>query len=300
MRWVASAIGVSAALLLIAASIVMNWTFWTGQGADVTTARVLGAVSIGIDAFKAILPLVIAWAWAERLWPGYAIGMLFFSGCLGFSFFSAIGYSASSRSVVTGNREAVSLSYAAAEQELRNVQQQFGVLGAARPQAVVEEEIVKAKQDRRWASSTECRDATIAGNRTFCRSVADLRIELASSLESARLQTRSAILQTEINRLVKGGARRDADQQAGILAGLSGLHVEQVQASLSLLFALLVELGAAFGLFLALLPLRGHRTPGWQSLRPTPEVLPPVAARPKSGQRPTRFVRSADGQLMIE
>jgi hypothetical protein len=65
VRRLVSAICALAALLLIAASMGMNYVFWSGQGADEWTGRVLGAVSIGIDGFKAALPLIIAWAAAD-------------------------------------------------------------------------------------------------------------------------------------------------------------------------------------------------------------------------------------------
>jgi hypothetical protein len=96
MRGLISATCVAGALLLAAASMFMNWSFWTGQGADASTSQVLGAVSIGIDVFKASLPLVIAWAWSARLRLGCVIGIVFFCGCLAFSLFSAVGFAASS------------------------------------------------------------------------------------------------------------------------------------------------------------------------------------------------------------
>ncbi len=58
MRGLISGICVAGALLLTAASMFMNWSFWTGQGGDASSSQVLGAVSIGIDVFKATLPLV--------------------------------------------------------------------------------------------------------------------------------------------------------------------------------------------------------------------------------------------------
>src|SRR5580700_9333498 len=74
MRALISAICVAGALLLTAASMFMNWSFWAGQGgADASAAQVLGAVSIGIDVFKASLPLVIAWAWSARLRLGCVV-----------------------------------------------------------------------------------------------------------------------------------------------------------------------------------------------------------------------------------
>lgn len=266
-------------------------------------ARGMGAVSIGVDVFKAWLPLVIAWAWADRFRLGYVIGALFFCGCLIFSFGSALGFANSSRGAVSASREAVSDRYAAAEKELKDVDGRVAALGVLRPKAVVEEAIAKVKQDRRWSSSNECKAATVETSLAFCRSLGDLRIELAAAVESERLRDRSSSLKTGIDHLRTAGARRETDPQAAILARLTGLRLDQVQTSIVVLFALLVELGAAFGLFLAMLPLRGRR---WSATvarpyRPLPEILPPAKLRLKGGQGgPTRFVRAADGQLMIE
>jgi len=109
MQRLITGVCLAGAMLLTAASIYMNWSFWIGQGNDASSSQVLGAVSIGIDVFKASLPLVIAWAWSARLRLGSLIGLMFFTGCLVFSLFSAIGFAASSRGAVTGSREAVSL-----------------------------------------------------------------------------------------------------------------------------------------------------------------------------------------------
>ena len=67
MRIIVAVVLFLAALLAIAASMGMNWAFWTAQGANAEMSRVLGAVSITVDIFKAVLPMVIVWAWAERL-----------------------------------------------------------------------------------------------------------------------------------------------------------------------------------------------------------------------------------------
>jgi hypothetical protein len=303
MREFVSAICAVGALLLIAASMMMNWSFWTGQGAEALNAQVFGAVSLGIDGFKATLPLVIYWTWLQKFRFGYVIATLFFCGCLGFSFFSAIGFASSSRSAVTGTREANALRYAAAEQDLTKVEERLRSLGSARPQRVVEEAIGKAEQDRRWSSSSECREATTESARNYCRGLSDLRIELATSAESDRLLEQQSSLKAEIDRLMTAGARLEQDPQAGVLARLSGWPTNQVQTFLVVLFALLVELGAAFGLFLAMLPLRGLE---WfdrissVGLKPSVQILPPLAKSRKASERPTRFVRAADGQLMIE
>jgi hypothetical protein len=97
----------------------------------------------------------------------------------------------------------------------------------------------------------------VEGSRDYCRTLGDLRVELASTTESDRFRARSRGLQSEVNELVASGARVEADSQAGVLAGLMGLSLEHVETSVVVLFAVLVEFGAAFGLFLAMLPLRG-------------------------------------------
>jgi hypothetical protein len=81
-----------------------------------------------------------------------------------------------------------------------------------------------------------------------------------------------------------------------------GWEVGPVQTGLSLLLASLVEFGAAFGLFLAMLPLRGHRWFERTSMRghPAAELLKPVSLPREGGQGAKRLARSADGQLMIE
>lgn len=300
MRWIVAALCLAGAALLIGASMIMNWTFWSGQESDAQTAQVLGAVSIGVDIFKATLPLVIAWAAGARHRLGAAVGTLFFLGCLAFSFFSAIGFAASSRNAVTGGREAVTLRYAAAEQEDRDIKSRLAALAATRPVAVIEATIATAKQDRRWTSTKDCTDATVDPSRLFCKELGDLRMELAAAIESQRLRERDEVLKREIDRLVAAGARLDVDPQAGLLARLSGLGLDHVQTVLTVLLALLVETGAAFGLFLALLPLRTGRPP---ETRPEPppslgEARAPAAAR--SLPAPTRFTRGPDGALMIE
>jgi len=303
MRLLISAVCLGGALLLIAASMLMNWSFWTWQGTDALNGRIFGTVSLGIDVFKCTLPLVIAWAWAQHFRLGYMIGTVFFVGCLGFSFFSAIGFAASSRDAVTGAREVSGLGYAAAGQDIKDIEDRLQALGSPRPHSVIEEAIVKAEQDRRWSSSQQCRAASSDSSRAYCRSLADLRIELAAATESAGLQDRKASLKAEMDRLVAAGARLEQDPQAGILARLSGFGVGQIQTGLVVLLALLVELGAAFGLFIAMLPLRRRSRfePHSQaSDRADIEVLPPSSLRHRQQHGPTRFVRAADGRLMIE
>ncbi len=298
MRWIIAAIGLVAAALLFAASVSMNWSFWTAQATDAASAHSLGAVSIGLDLFKTMLPVVIAWSWTKGHRLGAVIATVFFGGCLVFSFASALGFASSARDAVTAGRETKALRYAAAEQELADSKNRLTKLSASRPQSVVEEAIARAQQDRRWTSSKECREATAEASRVFCQEVGDLRIELAAAVESEGLREREQNLKQEIDRLLADGARLDKDPQAGVLAKLTGIGIARMQTVLVVLLALLVEIGAAFGLFLAMLPLR-TRDP-----RPAAAIglvaEPRARAEPLRLPPPTRFIRAPDGRLMIE
>ena len=296
MRIVVASICVVGAGLLIAASMAMNWTFWTGQGPDEASARVLGAVSIGVDVFKPMLPIIVAASWLQGQRLGALIATVFFAGCLAFSFFSAIGFAASSRGAVTGGREAKALRYQEVQKDLKGIKAQIEALGAVRPGPVIEAAINHARYDRRWSNSKECTDATAVTSRAFCQSMADLRGELAAVSEARNLRDRESTLQRDGDLLLAAGAKLEQDPQARLLAHLSGLGLERVQTSLTVLLALLVEFGAAFGLYLATLPLRGGP--------PAPPV-PPADAKltvtpPPSLSPPMRLIRGPDGQLMIE
>ena len=301
MRWVVSVLCVVGALLLIAASMVMNFTYWSGQGADAQSAHTLGAVSIGIDIFKGTLPLIIGWALRERLRRAAGIATVFMCGCVVFSFVSALGFAATSRGAVTANHEASSARLAGLNSELQTLQTGIAKLNAPRPKSVIDEAIAKAKQDRRWDSSKQCTDPTVEPSRSFCKDFGDLKIELASAIEADALSKRLQAVQTEINQLTVAGARQVKDIQAGLLARITGQGIDSVQTALVLLVAIVVEFGAAFGLFLAVLPFqrRDHRGSNNGSTIMLP-LKPTAVHAVRRLQGPTKFVRGPDGGLMIE
>jgi hypothetical protein len=66
MRFLMVAVSIAAALTLIAASALMNWVFMTSLGKSELERQILGAVSIAVSAFIALLPTLLIWAWRER------------------------------------------------------------------------------------------------------------------------------------------------------------------------------------------------------------------------------------------
>lgn len=290
------------ALLLIAMSMAMNWTFWRGQGADATQGLIFASVSVSIDLFKSCLPLIAERARHARHWLGMAVAIILFIGCLGFSLLSAMGYASLARGMVTGGREALGVQYRAARADLVHQQARLAALGDTRPQAVVDEALARAKQDRRWSSSNGCTAATAEASLVYCREIGALKVELASAEDADRIRARVTTLETEIATLLRAGAQLQSDTQAGFIASVSGIGIENVQSSITLFFAVLVELLAAFGLYVAQLARRvDERRQPRQARKPLIDGdIVNVSEQAGFSRPPSRFVRAPDGRLMIE
>jgi hypothetical protein len=115
------------------------------------------------------------------------------------------------------------------------------------------------EQDRRWRSSKECLDATADASRAFCKGYFELKAEAARASEAGHLEGQLAGLKRESRQLEEQGAGREADNQAAVLGRVTGLPAAQIERSLTLFLAILVEIGAALGLYFATGHMRGRR-----------------------------------------
>ncbi|MEQ1717240.1 MAG: hypothetical protein ABL907_14870 [Hyphomicrobium sp.] len=98
-------------------------------------------------------------------------------------------------------------------------------------------------------------NATESESRAFCAKYFRLRAELAAAHEGERLTGQITSLQAEGATLRESGAGQDSDPQTSLLSRLTGREPEPVRLALTIAVALLVEIGASLGLFLA----SGHR-----------------------------------------
>lgn len=251
MRYLLSVFGVLAALVFVCASGVMNWIFWSGQGRTGLEGDILGAVSGAVDVFKCLLPILVARSWANRKWIFVGIGSTVFVLFLAFSLLSAIGFAAGNRGFVSGGREALGLRLDQANADLEATREKRKEMPSHRPVHVVEEAIKGDQLDGLYTWSKSCTEANWKNARDFCKGYFDLKAELASAVEDDRLAAKTEALALEIRRLREQGAGQDKDPQARMLAMLSGLELDKAQKVLIVFVAILVELGAAFGLYLA-------------------------------------------------
>ncbi len=257
MRFLVAVVSAGAALTLIAASGLMNWVFMTSLGKSEFEQQILGAVSVAVSAFLALLPTLLLWAYRERR-PLYIIlGVPVFLAFGAFSLSSAVGFAAKNRGSISEDRALAAAKLAGLMQEIEEVGAKLKELPPSRPIAVLQESLRGLEQDRRWQFSKSCADATTDASRSFCKGYFELKAEAARASEAERLDKRVAGLKSESRHLEEQGAGREADNQAAVLAGFLGLQAAKVERALMLFLAVLVEIGAALGLFLA----TGHVRP---------------------------------------
>lgn len=266
MRTIFPILGICAALVMCAVSAVMNYLFMASLGKTPFEGQVLGAASAAADVLKALLPFFIAWSWAAGRMLAAVSGTLAFLFFAGFSLLSAIGFAADNRGTLVDDREGISHEYSRVHQSIRDAEIRRRSLPPHRPAAVVTEEIGALRQNRRWSATKECANATESESRAFCADYFRLRGELAAATEAERLSAQIASLQSETLKLRENGARQDSDPQVSLLSRITGREPEPLRLALIIAVALLVEIGASLGLFLA----SGHRV----RTGPTPAALP--------------------------
>lgn len=250
--------GICAAIVMCAVSAAMNWLFLSSLGKTPLEAHALGAASAAADILKALLPFFIAWRWREKGYVAAILGSLAFAFFAGFSLLSAIGFAAETRGALVDARDGASKEYARIQSAIGEADVRRKALAVHRPAAIVSEEIERHRQNRRWSATKGCANATEPQSREFCAAYFALRAELATAKEEDRLAGQIAVLQKESAKLRDRGAGQDSDPQVTLLSRIFGLGEENVRLSLIIAVALLVEIGASLGLFLA----SGHATSG--------------------------------------
>jgi hypothetical protein len=300
MRHVHIGLGVLAALAIIALSGFMNFKFWFAQAITVDHGLALGAASVAFDALKALLPIWITIAFAQRRMLYVAVASTVFVLLFCGSLLSAIGFISATRGEKTGSRETLNARLEITQKELAELNIQISRLSGYPPIATIEANLAGTRQDKRWSSSRGCEDATAGPSRDFCKDYFSTRAQLSAAIEGNRITERRDTLNGEVSRLLDAGAGLAADPQASMISRLAsavrpGLNVDDAKTALMLFFAVLVELCAAFGLFLA----TRHSTPSLKSSAQTNEGYPvnlqSVAANNQTPQIASKPRRSALG-----
>src|SRR5690606_6427958 len=174
---------------------------------------------------------------------------LLFALCLAYSLSNSLGFGALNRADTTGERVIQAQKHDDLRSELERLRETLSRLPAHRPSGTVAVEIEAQKQNVRWTTTKGCTDATITESRSFCENFFKLKAEHAAALQAEKIDARMTELRTKLGQLGAVAASK-ADPQSQVLAELSGRSVDEVQTALTVLIALLVELGASLGFYI--------------------------------------------------
>jgi hypothetical protein len=280
MRHVLGVAGVIAAAVLLLVSAAMNWRFGYTLGKSEFESQLYGGASAAADCFKALLPFFIFAALRNRSYSQALGGALLFAVCFSYSLSSSLGFAALNRADITGLRLLKVETHADLRADLDRSRDALKVLPAHRPVGTVAGEIEAFKQNGRWQLSGECANATAAKSMTYCEGFFKLKAELAVAEQAEKLETKVIQLDQRLGNLDMESAGRQTDPQSQMLASLTGRSTEEVQISLTVLIALLVELGASLGFYTAFSYWRIFDVKGLPAPQPAATAIPAFAPAP--------------------
>jgi len=310
MRHALGVLGVLAAGVLLAVSAAMNWRFGFSLGRTELDGQIYGAASAAADCMKALVPFFFFAAIRNRMWSQAAASALVWVVVTGYSLTSALGHAALNRFDSAGHRAATVAAYKDHRVDLARAEEQLTWIPQHRPAQTVQAEIDALKSDRPWTWTKECTEVTGSKGRTYCQNYHALAAELASAEQSIALEARIADIQGKIDGQNGATVMSEADPQAAVLAKLAALiapdvKVEDVQTALTVFIALLLEVGSAFGMYIAFSQWRLYEshTPAAPRMVPVSTAAAAVAApkavalaKPRSGANDNR---SSPAQRLI-
>jgi len=258
MRYLVSGLGLLAAATLMLAAGWMNWRFMTSLATDEGDRLALGLASIGIDGLKAALAYLIAVAWDRRQWGYVAVASITYGLLAILSLASSFGFAAENRDGVLSERNSLAVRHEAVAKELGEVEGKLKPHRTTRAAGVIASEIAGLEKEARWRMTKGCTSVRGVESGGFCRRHAELSVELAEAKVVESLEVRRGALRKSRMDLIEKGALRATDRQT-YYASMIGVSEAAVRNALLLLLALVMELAAGAGLYLALRPLSGEK-----------------------------------------
>ncbi len=257
MRHVLGIFGILAAGVLLAVSAAMNWRFGFSLGKTEMDGQIYGAASAAADCFKALVPFFLFAAIRNRMWSQAAASVVVWVVVTAYSLTSALGHAALNRQDSTGQRAVQAQSYKDLRADLKRAEDQVSWIPQHRPAMTVVADLATLKNQREWGWTSGCTEVVNKNQREFCQKVNGFGAELASAQQADLLGKQIGQLKKELSTTETMAAHSEADPQAAVLAkllafvGLTNIKVDDVQTSLTIFVALLLEVGSGFGLYVA-------------------------------------------------
>ena len=252
MKHLLGVLGVAAASVLLAVSAAMNWKFGYGLGKSEFEGQLLGGASAAADCLKALIPFFLFAAVRKRVWSQAAAAGVLWTICLGYSMTSALGFAALNRADTTGERQVQNATYNDLRKELKRSEDRLSWMPQHRPAGMIEQEIARLEKDRLWVVTKGCAEIPGKTPRDFCQSLNTLRAELAVATEARTVEARVAEIQAKLDKTSGHAVAGESDPQAKVISQLTGQDLSSIQMALTVMVALLLELGSAFGFYVAM------------------------------------------------
>ena len=251
IRHALGVLGILAAGVLLAVSCAMNWRFGFSLGRTEFDGQIYGAASAAADCLKALVPFFLFAAIRSRMWSQAAAAAIVGIVVTAYSLTSSLGHAALNRFDMAGHRAVEAQSYKDLRGDLKRAQDQLSWIPQHRPEATVQGDIDSLKTQRHWALTKGCTDVTSRTGRELCQKYHGLTAEKASAGQAEALEARIAAIQAKLGKTDSKTVMGEADPQAAVLAQLSGLDIGKVQMAMTIFIALLLEVGSAFGMYIA-------------------------------------------------
>jgi hypothetical protein len=278
MKHLLGVLGVAAATVLLAVSAAMNWKFGYGLGKSEVEGQLLGGASAAADCLKALIPFFLFAAIRNKVWSQALAAGALWTICLGYSMTSALGFAALNRADTTGERQVQNATYNDLRKELKRAEDRLSWMPQHRPAGMMEQEIARLEKDRLWIVSKGCAEIGGKTTRDFCQSANTLRAELAVAAEARTVEARVAEIQAKLDKSSGAAVAGESDPQAKVISQLTGQDQSSIQMGLTVMVALLLELGSAFGFYVAMSVWRVDEELHVKKRTPSPVAQPRTVA----------------------
>jgi hypothetical protein len=238
----------------------------------------LFAGALAADAMKALMPVAVLLCLARRAWTPMLAAAVLFVVCQGFAGWAALSFASKTRTAFGDTQKTAATDRLRIEDKRGQAKSDLDWLPRARPVAVVEAELTRQEAEPRFAGSAGCTAARSNYDTKFCRGVFELRQEKATALNRAILTGKIE----EFDAQLAGMATATGDTQLAAMEDLTGAAPERLIALMSVLMAVMVELGSALGLTVATGLLAAERRQPAREAPRAAEAIPEVvrASRP--------------------
>ena len=253
-------------ITLIVFSVMLNFRFGYRLAEADGDGWLYGGFAACADAFKGMLPFLMTVAWRNGYRMAPVVGGIMFALFTSFSFTAEIGFAAQMRDQRTSLRSTGAERYADLRTEMTRLQTALAALGTPRPSKAIDEErrailASPAGEGRRTVDdiSIKCQ-FNRKETRDHCKQWSKLGVELETARQAEFFATSISEIRQKLDANTIGAGQKADPQVAAINRVATWVSAafqgDDIQTALSILVALVLEVGSGFGLYMATAPLQ--------------------------------------------